>query len=144
MFFGAVGREPPLLALPTFVLVVAAERVDDVERTVRADKMEDCDGEELKGLVYPVAEGLRTADGFSLSVSNREPLATGGRSTWSLHGLSCIVAKRLDSPPRTEVVRLIPLPVSALSEADDAVDANDAIELLLVGGGELRDSVAGS
>ena len=41
LFFGCAGRNPVLLVLPTLVLDVAADRVDDVERTVRAERMDD-------------------------------------------------------------------------------------------------------
>ena len=65
-----------------------------------------------------------------------------GRSTGSRRGLSWIVAKRVDSTPRLEVDRLSPELASVLREADDVVEANDAIEFLLVGGMELSDNVA--
>ena len=55
--FDTVERGPVLLVLPTLVLDVAADTVEEVERTVRADNMEDWEGELLRRFVLPVIEG---------------------------------------------------------------------------------------
>ena len=138
--FDAALRDPVLLVLPTLVLDAAADRVEEVERAVRADKMEACEGEVLSRSDLPVIEGPATEGELPLSVSARD---VKGKSTWLGRGLSWIVANRVDSTPRLEIDRLRPALESVFKEADDVVEANEAIEFRFVDGIKLRDNDAG-
>lgn len=145
LLFSGLGLDVLLLVLPTFVLDVAADRVDDVERTVRAEITDDCEGDVLRRLIFPVIEEPRILErclSLSVSVSPRDSEAAGNVAELSL-GLSCIVANRLHSAPRLDSDRLRPPPPSILNELDEAVDKNDAIEFRFVCGTVLKGKFGG-